>query len=223
MSDNNFNKYASIRLFNWQNLYKNPDELIVQASNKDGSDSWLEFPIGMSWQYVLCNTKNERLQIGSHNNSILCALIADTDSRRRSNGINRRSIIETLQKNSIINQHLNGDDYFKSLPNYKFVISPEGNGIDCHRHYEALLAGCIPIIEYNSLIEEKYKGCPILYTKDYSEINEEYLNKIYTEMINKEYDFSRLFMQYYNNEQIMRIKDYGNFWVNRLTQKVWYN
>lgn len=40
-------------------------------------------------------------------------------------------------------------NYFNSLSTYKFVISPEG--IDCHRHYEALLARCVPIIEHNSL------------------------------------------------------------------------
>ena len=43
------------------------------------------------------------------------------------------------------------------LSKYKFIISPEGNGIDCHRHYEAILCGCIPIIEYNKDIEKNMK------------------------------------------------------------------
>jgi hypothetical protein len=206
----------------WQKIYKNPDDLIVQASAKDGSDSWQKFPIGMSWQYALCDSSKIDLQISKHNKTVLCALVADTDSRRRPIKVNRRSIIETLQKNSIENKSLNWSDYFTFLPNYKFVISPEGNGIDCHRHYEALLAGCIPIMEHNPLIEEKYKGCPVLYTTDYSEINEEYLNKVYEEMLDKEYDFSRLFITFYNEDEIQNIKDCGNYWVERLTQKIWY-
>jgi hypothetical protein len=108
------------------------------------------------------------------------------------------------------------------LPKYKFIISPEGNGIDCHRHYEALMAGCIPIIEDNELIREKYKGCPILYTKDYSEITKEYLESKYEEMKNKYYDFSRLFLNYYDDKTQIEIKNNGNYWGNRLTGKTWY-
>ncbi len=108
------------------------------------------------------------------------------------------------------------------MPDYKFVISPEGNGIDCHRHYEALLAGSIPIIEHNPLTEEKYKGCPILYTTDYSEINEEYLLKKYDEMKDQVYDFSRLFLSYYTEEQQACIKVQGNYWMKRMTKNIWY-
>ena len=66
----------------------------------------------------------------------------------------KSSFICVLTKNGFINLRLNAEDYFNSLKNYKFIISPEGNGIDCHRHYEALLSGCIPICEYNKKTEE---------------------------------------------------------------------
>ena len=85
------------------------------------------------------------------------------------------------------------------------------------------MAGCIPIIEHNPLIEEKYKGCPILYTTDYTEITEEYLNKKYEEMIDKEYDFSRLFLSYYTEEQQKDIKECGNYWLNQNMIQNWYN
>jgi hypothetical protein len=103
------------------------------------------------------------------------------------------------------------------------VVSPEGNGIDCHRHYEALLAGCIPIVERNPLIEEKYKGCPILYTDDYSEITPAYLNARYEEMKTVVYDFSRLFLDYYSSEQQNEIKNCGNFWTLRLADRLAYS
>jgi hypothetical protein len=108
------------------------------------------------------------------------------------------------------------------LPKYKFVISPEGNGIDCHRHYEALIAGCIPIVESNEHIKEKYKGCPILYTQDYNEITEDYLKKKYEEMIDIKYDFSRLFLPFYKPEVKKIIKDCGNYWINHTTKTKWY-
>ena len=69
-------------------------------------------------------------------------------------------------------------DYFKNLNDYKFVISPEGNGLDCHRHYEALLL--VVFLLLNIMIKyKKYSNLPILYTKDYSEINEKYLLQKY--------------------------------------------
>jgi hypothetical protein len=84
------------------------------------------------------------------------------------------------------------------------------------------MAGCIPIVEHNPLTEEKYKGCPILYTKDYSEITHEYLEAKYKEMLDKNYDFSRLFLSYYSKEEQLAIKDQGNFWMKVTTGKQWY-
>jgi hypothetical protein len=201
-------------LVKWQNTIKNPSTLIIQASSNCGGDLWMPFPIGMGWQYVkYFNANRDNWQIGKHDNLVLLALNSITDSRRRPTGINRQLIINNLQKNGIQNTQLQGDAYFSALPSYKFVISPEGNGIDCHRHYEALLAGCIPIIEYNDKIQEKYKGLPILYTTDYSEITSQYLQQKYNEMVNVEYDFSRLFLSYYSIEQQEEIKKCGTYWI----------
>jgi hypothetical protein len=212
--------YSNISLRQWQQIQKDVRELIVQASAIDGSDSWQPFPIGMSWQYPL--HVNKQTQIGSHHNTVLCAISSTTDMQRRGHTINRQRIINTLSQNSINNKIIDSATYFTSLPSYKFVVSPEGNGIDCHRHYEALLAGCIPIMEYNPLIEEKYKGCPILYTTDYSEINETYLNDKYEQMLDTMYNFSCLFMQHYSKEHIAAIKDCGNYWLRRTCGITWY-
>ena len=213
-------KYQDIKysLVEWQNTIKNPNTLIIQASSVCGGDLWMPFPIGMQWQYVkFFNTSQvSKWQIDNHTNLVLCAVTSITDSRRRPSGINRQAILNTLQKNGIQNIKLQGEQYFSSLPSYKFVISPEGNGIDCHRHYEALLAGCIPIMEYNDLIQEKYKGLPILYTKDYSEITPQYLEQKYSEIANAIYDFSRLFLSYYSIEQQEEIKKCGTYWIKRI-------
>jgi len=77
-------------------------------------------------------------------------------------------------------------------------------------------------MEDNPLIREKYSGCPILFTKDYSEINEPYLEQKYKEMINKTYDFFRLFLSSYSIQDQCAIKVNGNYWVKRLCSKIWY-
>jgi hypothetical protein len=72
------------------------------------------------------------------------------------------------------------------------------------------------------MIEEKYAGCPILYTSDYSEITEEYLLQKYSEMIDKTYDFSKLFLSYYNDETQQYIKQCGNYWTYKFTKDFFY-
>jgi hypothetical protein len=209
-------------LVQWQKERKDEKQLIVQSSLEDGSDGFVPYPIGMGYKFLNCN-KNIEYQLGDHENLVLCAIAPTTDGiRRRGQFLTRKMILETLGERNIINKLLSEEEYFAKLPSYKFVISPEGNGIDCHRHYEALLAGCIPIVEYNEVIVKKYGDCPILYTKDYSEITPEYLEKKYEEMKSKVYDFSNIFLSYYQPDLQNIIKWRGNFWCNRILNKSWY-
>jgi len=208
----------------WQGVYKDPLELIVQASSDNDDDAWQPHPIGMSYQYLNMVSLGKDIQIGDHTILVHCSMRDSTDgARRKGQPITRMSILETLKKNGIINTFTSYHDYFRSLPNYKFVISPEGNGIDCHRHYEAIIAGCIPIIEDNPMVREKYAGLPVLYTKDYSEITNEYLTSVYDTMINTRYDFSRVFLYYYSPSQIELIKRQSKYWCIKLVGRPYYN
>jgi len=214
-----------LTLYQWQKTIKPQSELIIQASSKGNDDAWRPWPIGMSFRYVMIHELGDALQLGNHDKLVLNAVSASTDSRRRPTGLNRYLFRHTLHVNGFPTTIIHHDKYFSSMPSYKFVISPEGNGIDCHRHYEALFAGCIPIMEKNPLIEEKYKGCPILWTTDYSEITREYLEEKYKEMLHTEYDFFRLFLSYYDTETQALIKDAGNFWLSQVPETascVWY-
>lgn len=207
----------------WQELYKNPKDLIVQASSINHDDSWQEHPIGMSYCYMDLYDLGEKLQIGDHNLTVHCAISKHTDDyRRKGQTITRSIILDILEKNNITNNFTYCEEYFISLPKYKFVISPEGNGVDCHRHYEALIAGCIPIMESNPLTIQKYNGLPVLYTKDYSEITIDYLESIYESFLNTTYDFSSLFLSYYSPEQIKLIQNQSEYWCQLLTKKSFY-
>lgn len=206
----------------WQEVYKNPKDLIVQASSINQDDSWQEHPIGMSYCYMNFYDLGEKLQIGDHNLTVHCG-IWKHDYKRKGKIITRTNIVDILEKNNIINNFTSSEEYFISLPKYKFVISPEGNGVDCHRHYEALVAGCIPIMESNPLTIQKYKGLPVLYTKDYSEITRDYLESIYESFLNTTYDFSSLFLSYYSPEQIKLIQNQSEYWCQSLTKRSFYS
>ncbi len=207
----------------WQQRNKSLEELIVQASAIDGSDSWQPWPIGMGYEFLSYKDSFLSSQAGLHRQTVLCCFITGTDERRRKFGLNRRKIEYELHKRGIYNlPFVRKQTYWNALLDHKFIISPEGNGIDCHRHYEALMAGCIPIVEDNPLIREKYAGCPLLFTKNYSEIREAFLVKKYEEMLDQTYDFSCLFLSHYTKDQQKQIKESGNFWLQKLAGKDYY-
>jgi hypothetical protein len=213
-----------ITLREWQKLPKDKRDYIIQASTTDGKDMQQLFPIGMSYHYLRNNNQYKETQLGPHDKLVLFAIAVQTDktSKNKLRKTTREKIVSVLSTNGIPNIQIDPSEYFMELPSYKFVVSPEGHGIDTHRTYEALMAGCIPIVEHNPDIEKIYEGCPVLYTFDYSEITPEYLEQKYSEMIDKPYNFSKLFVSYYPKDTQDEIKRCSNFWSSFKTGKSLY-
>ncbi len=65
--------------------------------------------------------------------------------------------------------------------NYVFVLSPHGNGLDCHRTWEALCLGCIPIVK-TSALDPMYTGLPVLILEEWSNVTAELLSQKQIEM-----------------------------------------
>lgn len=59
---------------------------------------------------------------------------------------------------------------------YPLWLSPRGNGLDCHRTWEALYLDAIPIV-WHSTLDSLYVNLPIIIIHDWKEINEEFLRK----------------------------------------------
>lgn len=78
-----------------------------------------------------------------------------------------------LRSKSIINHRFNSQkDYINSLAEHKYVICPEGNGVDTHRFWEALLMKAVPIVLNSPFIENiKTLGVPLIIINSWSEIN----------------------------------------------------
>ncbi len=208
-------------LRDWQTYAKPVDQLIVQASTVDGEDGVTAMSIGMGYGFIHYKNRDlKQVQFGDHSQLVLCAISTETDKRRR--GPVRETIVKRLQQLGINNHVAAPTNYFAMLPSYKYVVSPEGNGIDCHRHYEALMAGCVPIIEDHPLMRVKYNNMPVLWTTDYSEITPEYLDKKWAEMLDATWDFSRLFLSAYSFEEQFMAKFRGNYWTQKLTGQMWY-
>lgn len=213
-----------LSLRNWLMISKPLSQWLVNCSEfTKNNDEFVPFPIGMSWQIACVNGDfNSLTTYGPHTNLVMCSISEDTDARRRSHlPVNRKSILQNLARNGITNNCCEYVDFLLNLRNYKFVISPEGNGIDAHRTYEALMMGCIPIVEENSVIQIKYPNLPILFTKDYSEINSAYLESKWARMLDTTYDFSPLFLSYYSEDIQHEIKKNSDYWCRIIHGHGW--
>lgn len=67
---------------------------------------------------------------------------------------------------------------------YAFAICPPGNGLDCHRTWESLLLGNIPIVKRSSL-DGLYDGLPVAIVDDFGEITTEALHRWHREYRNR--------------------------------------
>ena len=59
---------------------------------------------------------------------------------------------------------------------YAFVVSPYGGGPDCHRTWEALALGCIPIVKSCGL-DPLFADLPVLLVKSWGDVTQELLDK----------------------------------------------
>lgn len=101
-------------------------------------------------------------------------------------GEDRRNAIQEIPSNLIFYQRkrISSEETWKLMSVYKYIISPHGNGLDCHRTWEAIFLGCIPILK-TSPLDPMFQGLPVLIVKNWSDITRTLLNNFIP-------DFSRM-------------------------------
>jgi hypothetical protein len=77
-------------------------------------------------------------------------------------------------------------EYLQNLRSYKFILSPPGNGLDCHRTWEAMYQQVIPIVKYSPAMNFFQKlGLPLWIVNDWNELlslDETFLSEKYNQM-----------------------------------------
>jgi hypothetical protein len=64
-------------------------------------------------------------------------------------------------------------DIIKIYSSYEFILSPTGAGLDCHRTWEAILAGCIVITRTSPLDEMFIKNkLPVVILNKWSDLKD---------------------------------------------------
>lgn len=97
------------------------------------------------------------------------------------------------------------ENYLLDVASSKFTLSPRGNGLDCHRTWEALWLGSIPILK-SSMMNPLLEGLPVLIVEEWTDISETLLQKKWAEHLLTQYNLEKLYFDYWLKE-INQFKD----------------
>ncbi|QWE06921.1 hypothetical protein [Polynucleobacter sp. JS-JIR-5-A7] len=85
---------------------------------------------------------------------------------------------------------------WQAQSNYAFVISPSGAGTDCHRTWEALALGCIPIVKRHHL-SDLFVDLPVIVVDEWKIVTQDFLIGQHANLKDRAFDYSGLFLSYW--------------------------
>jgi len=159
------------------------------------SDKTLSIPIGLENQYW---KRTNILTIKTHSSNLKEKLLYLNFSLR-TNPKRSKIMNILLQKGFNKNKNLDWDYYIEDLSRHKFCISPQGNGVDCHRTWECLYLGVIPIVKKSPHMSY-FHDLPILFVDSYNDISIKYLNQIYKDFQQRSFNMDKLSLSYWNRK-----------------------
>lgn len=161
-------------------------------------DKLVSIPIGLGnaqWEHgnlaEFARLKAEK----SDRDILLYANFSTGTNRIQREGI-RRILAETdfsLMEGGVSTIH-----YWRNIRRSRFVASPRGNGVDCHRTWEALYLGAVPILDHEDRVG-CLEGLPVLETRNWRELGRETLNRTWEEIMKKPYNYERLRFSYWKH------------------------
>ena len=95
------------------------------------------------------------------------------------------------------------DDYVRNLLEAKFVASPQGNGRACHRDWEALAAGAVPLLDWDAspAMADLYAELPVVRVRDWRGVTPSFLADALADVkrraARREIDMRRLYLPYW--------------------------
>ena len=99
-----------------------------------------------------------------------------------------------------VRERIKRSEYWKKMRLSKFIISPSGVGLDCHRTWEALALGVVPIIK-SSNISKIFQELPVLIVDSFDELNDELLRSYKLE---ENYDLKKITLEFWIDQIKMK-------------------
>lgn len=66
-------------------------------------------------------------------------------------------------------------DFLNEMRDHKFMVCPQGHGMDCHRNWELLYLNRVPVMKDHPYFRRLMAGFPVLFVNDWSDVSKELL------------------------------------------------
>lgn len=194
----NNNKYISLPI--GINHYRNEKSLSSVLND------YIPFEYNKKEKYLLCNWNNATNKEIREPLMNLCKSLAFCDCTEYKFAENKKTMKSNIEGN--ITYDITDPQYYTNLCKYKMVLSPFGTGFDCHRTWEALYLGVVPIILTPCHINEMFTDLPVIMITDIdNQFNKKWLDKKYKKIRYK-------YKEWIKNPTSLK-KLHGSWWLQK--------
>jgi hypothetical protein len=170
----------------------------------------ISIPIGLENDYVSNSINKKKMLLYYMKENISCEKLLYINHNIGTNPKERSIPYQVFQTNKFITVEScmgydNQKNYYTKVKQHAFVLSPPGNGIDCHRTWEILYCGRYPILKNIGRLKHLYEDLPVIFIDSYDEITEEFLLQKQTEFKDKTFNYNKLKFDYWK----ILIENYG--------------
>jgi hypothetical protein len=117
--------------------------------------------------------KNVKMDSKSRKINFFIAWNDETNPKRKT----YKDYFRNIERSLVLDSRLNARSIHKIMRNSLFVPSPAGNGLDCHRTWEAVYLGCVPVVLKSEFCGDE--SWPVLVVNQWSDL----MNYNQTELI----------------------------------------
>jgi len=88
------------------------------------------------------------------------------------------------------------NEWLRQVSNHKWIVCPIGHGLDTHRTWEVLLMRRYPVV-LSCNLDSVFHGLPVLIVQSWHDINQTYLDEMYSHYQQKQFNMEKLFHNFW--------------------------
>jgi hypothetical protein len=162
----------------------------------------IPIPIGLENDYVLNSIQKKKMLLNYRNKHIKNEKLLYINHNIGTNPKERNIPYNIFNNNDYITiESCSGfnhqENYYNKIKLHTFVLSPPGNGLDCHRTWEILYCNRYPILKNIGRLKELYKDLPVVFIDKYEELTKEFLLYKEEQFKNSKFNYEKLKFSYW--------------------------
>lgn len=171
----------------------------------------IPIPIGLENDYIKGQPERKQILYNKYKNDKIPKKLIYLNCNTKRHKIDRESAYNYFLNKSWCTSKKHGSidypTYCDDILDHHFIISPQGNGLDCHRNWEILYLNRYPIMKKYYGLEKLYEDLPVLFVDNWYDINENLLHNFLNKIKNTKYNYDKLKFSYWKNIILEKLKE----------------